>query len=83
MLKVLVWLAGDAALVYAIEKLGYWREVAAVALAASLVFWVLGGAMALSRPPQPPQVMPPTDGPFEHPALKAYGKVQAPPSEGK
>jgi hypothetical protein len=49
MIRTLAWLAGDVALIYAIDKLGYYRELAALAVLSGAVLWIIGGAFLVSR----------------------------------
>jgi len=49
MVRLLFWLAGDCLLIYAIDRYGYWRELAALSVVVAALLWILGGALILSR----------------------------------
>jgi hypothetical protein len=49
-LRVLIWLAGCAGFVYAIERMGLWREAAAFAVLVAAFCWIVGvGCWAAMR----------------------------------
>lgn len=47
MIRVLVWLAGCVALIYAIDRYGYWHEAIAFAVLTAAMLWIVGGACML------------------------------------
>lgn len=49
MIKLLIWLAGDFAILYAIDRLGLWHEIVAGCVLGCAVLWLLGGAFVLGR----------------------------------
>lgn len=49
MIALLVWLAGCAFGIYAIIHFGFYREAAALAVCASVFFWIVGGAAWIGK----------------------------------
>ncbi len=49
MIRLLIWLAGDCFLIFAIDRYGYWRELAALSVVCAALLWILGGAFLISR----------------------------------
>jgi hypothetical protein len=48
-LRVLIWLAGCAGFVYAIERMGLWREAAAFAVLVAAFCWIVGAGCWAAR----------------------------------
>jgi hypothetical protein len=42
-MRALVWLAGCVGFLYAIDRLDYWREAAALAVLVAAFCWIVGG----------------------------------------
>lgn len=49
MIKLLVWLAGDCALLYAVDRMGLWHAIIAAAVLVCSVLWILGGAVVIGH----------------------------------
>lgn len=49
MIRLAIWLAGIAACVYAINRLGYWHDIAAFATLSALSLWTVGAGIWARR----------------------------------
>lgn len=54
MIKLLIWLAGDCALLYAIDRMGLWHQIVAAVVLVCAALWILGGAIYFGRGPGRP-----------------------------
>jgi hypothetical protein len=48
-IRFLVWLAVACGFLFAIDRLGYWHEAAALAVLAAAFFWIVGGGLWVVR----------------------------------
>ena len=60
MIKLLIWLAGDCALLYAIDRMGLWHAILAFVVVACAGSWIIGGALVCSHGFRGPRGQTPT-----------------------